>query len=192
MALILRNTNKSIFSLMLGMCFWVSTAKAQVISLQDILVFPVLGSEQTGDRLQAEGWQFYNVEFISDSSLTRKTWVINNKHNDLKSYVQYWDFTKAPEQSYVFYQFSERKTFDNYIPELKKLGYKELKSKKKKNKKSDPNLYKEQDVLFIKESSNSLIVLKEIFIYGMNSFVISSYNIHSKMGQHLISQEKQP
>lgn len=175
-------------------CFFLSSVstKSQILSLADVIRFPVHGADTTDQVLKSRGWESYNIELIADSDLVRKTWVINNKYNNLKSYVQFWEFNRRIEDNHISYQFSDRKAFDQFHDELKKLGYKEFnpRGKKKKKKKGDPNIYKETDEPFINEKNNSLIVLKQVFLYGMNAYMLYSYNATSKTAQFLIGQEK--
>ena len=172
--------------------FLLNTGRAQTLSLDELINFTFNGSDKTGETLKAKGWESTNNEFISDSDLVRKTWSIENKYNDLKSHVQFWEFNSKAEDNHVSYQFSDRKTYDNYITELKKRGYKDFfpRSKKKKKKKGDPNLYKENDEPYINEKTNSLVVVKEVFLYGMNAFMLYSYKADSKTARYLILQER--
>jgi hypothetical protein len=172
--------------------FLTGNIHAQVLSLSELIEFPFIGPEKTEEKLKAKGWENSNIEFVADSDLVRKTWSVDNKYNDLKSYVQFWEFNRQVEDNHISYQFSDRKTFEKYLVELKKSGYKESlpKSKKRKKKKGDPNIYKEIDVPYINEKTNSLIVLREVFLYGMNAFMLYSYKAESKTAQYLINQEK--
>lgn len=169
------------------------SVKAQTITLQELITFPALGMDKTEANLKEKGWESYNVEFITDSNLVKKTWVIANKYNDLKSYVQYYDFQKKPDENYMWYQYSDRKAYETMMADLKKAGYKNLsaKSKKKKRKKDNPYLYKEKQDLYLSDQNKSLIVLREIFVYGMNAFVVYSHPSKSQIAMDLITQEKQ-
>ncbi|MGZ3899139.1 MAG: hypothetical protein ACXVNQ_02335 [Bacteroidia bacterium] len=176
------------FITMVLLCL-VFSSKSQTLSIPELISLPFAGPEKTDSILKSKGWTTHNLEFVGDSNLIRKTWSINNKYNDLKSYVQYWEYTQKPEENHIAYQMSERKAFELYVKELKKLGYKEFNGKrKKKKKKGDPNLYKEQDEPFINEKTNSLVDLRTVFLYGMNSFMIFSYKAESRTAKILFSQ----
>lgn len=168
------------------------TSHAQTLTLEELLSFPSAGIDKTEASLKAKGWESYNVEFKTDSNLVKKTWVIANKYNDLKSYVQYYDFQKKQDENYMWYQYSDRKAYEVIISDLKKMGFKNLseKSKKKKRKKDNPNLYKEKQDLWLSDQKKSLIVLREVFVYGMNAFVIYSHSSKSQTAMDLIAQEK--
>ncbi|MGZ4042904.1 MAG: hypothetical protein ACXVNM_14620 [Bacteroidia bacterium] len=185
-------SSSNLFKIISLVIFFLNTAQSQTLSLDELISFPFIGSEKTGEVLKAKGWENSNIELISDSDLVRRTWVIDNKYNDLKSYLQFWEFNSKAEDNHISYQFSDRKTYDTYVGELKKLGYKDFfpRSKRKKKKKGDPNLYKEKDEPYINETTNSLVVVKEVFLYGMNAFMLYSYKADSKTARYLILQER--
>jgi hypothetical protein len=168
------------------------SAKSQILTLDELLEFPKLSQDKLESELKAKGWQTHNVEFVTDSNLVRRSWIISNKYNDLKSYVQLYDFLKDNDENNISYQFSDRKTYDNYKEDLKKSGFKEItKSKKKKKKKGeDKNIYKEKEDLYYSEKKNSLVSLKEVFVYGMNAFVFYSYKGNSRTAKDIILREK--
>ncbi|MCW3075394.1 MAG: hypothetical protein JWO32_3 [Bacteroidetes bacterium] len=186
-------TYKSLFKalLVLSFSFTVNNGVCQVLKLSELLSYPSFEIDEVETSLKAKGWESYNYEVVTDSNLIKKTWVINNKYNDLKSYFQYYEFTKNKLENYISYQFSERKAFNDYQVELKKMGYKDLleKYKKKKKKKGDPNIYKERNELYFSERKNSLIVLKEVFVYGMNAFVFYTYKGDSQSAKDIIAVE---
>lgn len=185
--------NKSFLKtfMVLAFCFIIQKTEAQVLKLSELLTYPSFEIDEVETALKAKGWEAYNYEVVTDSNLIKKSWVINNKYNDLKSYFQYYEFTKSPLENYISYQFSDRTTFNSYQEELKKIGYKDLlaKYKKKKKKKGDPNLYKERNELFFSERKNSLVVLKEIFVYGMNAFIFYTYKGDSQSAKDIIAIE---
>jgi hypothetical protein len=168
----------------------ISAARSQTLTLDELLAFPVSPQDTIDSKLKAKGWETRNVEFVTDSNLVRRSWIIANKYNDLKSYLQLYDFTKDSEENNISYQFSDRKTYEAYAEQLKKMGFKELTSKKKKKKKKeDKNIYKEKEQLYYSEKKNSLISLKEVFVYGMNAFVIYSYKGSSRTAKDLMQRE---
>lgn len=170
--------------------FLFGLSHAQILTINEIVSYPVIGQDKVEEQLKQKGWQTYNVEVVTDSNLVRKTWSIDNKYNTLKSYVQFFDFSKKEEENYTSYQFSDRPTYESFKSELKKLGYKEIgqKKKKKKKKSEDKNIYKERDDVFLSEKTGSMIVLKEVFVYGMNSFLISSHKSNSRIAKDILQQ----
>ncbi|MCE3260775.1 MAG: hypothetical protein K0S12_2416 [Bacteroidetes bacterium] len=179
---------KYFFLLMLTL--GLSAANSQTLTLDELLAYPNTSQDTIDSKLKAKGWETHNVEFVTDSNLVRRSWIIANKYNDLKSYLQLYDFTKDSEENNISYQFSDRKTYESYGEQLKKMGFKELTSKKKKKKKKeDKNLYKEKEQLYYSEKRNSLVSLKEIFVYGMNAFVIYSYKASSRTAKDLMQRE---
>lgn len=174
--------------LILPLCLF-NYLKAQILTLDELISFPTIGMDKVEQQLKQKGWDNYNAEFVTDSNLVKKTWVIDNKYNTLKSYVQFFDFTEKNEESYCTYQFSDRPSYEGFKSNLKKLGYKEVGQKKKKKKrKEDKNIYKERDDVYLSEKTGSMIVLKEVFVYGMNSFLFVSYKSNSRISKDILQQ----
>lgn len=163
--------------------------KAQILTLDELVSYPSIGIDVVEQQLKSKGWENYNTELVTDSNLVRKTWAIDNKYNTLRSYVQFFDFTEKNEENYTSYQFSDRPTYEAFKANLKKTGYKEVGQKKKKRKKKeDKNIYKERDDVFLSEKAGSMVVLKEVFVYGMNSFLFVSYKSNSRIAKDILQQ----
>lgn len=165
------------------------TSRAQVLSLNEIVTSPRTEASTVGDNLTKKGWNQHGYEVNKDSGFVRMTWMIKNNYNDLKSYFQYYQSDADSIENNTIYQFSDRETFNNYKAELKKMGYK-LATGKKKKKKKDKNKYKDKEELFMNEKLSSLISLKEVFLLGFNTFLVSSYNSKSRIAKTILEDDK--
>ncbi|MCE3227771.1 MAG: hypothetical protein K0S32_2322 [Bacteroidetes bacterium] len=169
-----------------------SISRAQILTLDELIEMPTISQEKIETNLESKGWKTRNVEYVTDSNLVRRSWMIDNKYNTLKSYVQLYDFLKDNEENTISYQFSDRKAYDEFKELMKKTGFKEISKpkKKKKKKNEDKNIYKEKEDLYYSEKKNSLISLKEVFVYGMNTFVLYSYKASSRTAKDIMAKEK--
>lgn len=163
---------------------------AQTLTTTELIRSPRIEASVVGDNLTGKGWSQHGYEVNKDSGFTRMTWMIKNNYNDLKSYFQYYQSDADSLENYTIYQFSDRETFNSYKNDLKKEGYKLQKEKKKKGKKKDKNKYKDKEELFLNEKNLSLVSLKEVFLLGFNTFLVSSYNSKSRVAKTILEDEK--
>ncbi len=162
---------------------------AQTLTITELIASPKTEASIIGDNLTGKKWSQYGYEDVKDSGFVRMTWMIKNNYNDLKSYFQYYQSTVDSIEHYTIYQFSDRDAFNSYKADLKKTGYK-LQTAKKKKKKKDKNKYKDKEELFLNEKNSSLISLKEVFLLGFNTFLVSSYNSKSRVAKTILEDEK--
>ncbi len=109
---------------------------------------------------------------------------MKNNYNDLKSYFQYYQSDADTIENYIIYQFSDRVAFNSYKTDLKKMEYKLLKEKRKKKKK-EKNKYNDKEELFLADKRSSLISIKEVFLLGFNTFLVTSYNSRSRVAKSI-------
>ncbi len=164
-------------------------AKAQTLTLYELIASPRTDANSVGDNLTKKNWQQHGFEVNKDSGFIRMTWMIKNNYNDLKSYFQYYQSDADSLENYTIYQFSDRETFNGYKDDLKKSGYKLQKDKKKKKKK-DKNKYKDKEELYMNEKTGSLLSVKEVFLLGFNTFLVTSYNSRSRIAKTILEDEK--
>jgi hypothetical protein len=163
---------------------------SQTLTLDELIRSPRTEASLVGDNLSGKGWSQHGYEVNKDSGFTRMTWMIKNNYNDLKSYFQYYQSDADSLENYTIYQFSDRETFNSYKTALKKMGYKLLKEKKKKGRKKEKNKYKDREELFLNEKTSSLLSLKEVFLLGFNTFLVSSYNSRSRIAKTILDDDK--
>lgn len=161
---------------------------AQVFSTDDLLKFPFFKGDDLSEFLEKKGWEKYNYEIVKDSNFVRRTWRYSNKTSGTDSYFAYYEFTKDTMENYIVYQFSDRKSLDIYRSELKNKGYKMLKAKKT-NKKDETVVNNEKEENYYHEKKQALFVVKEVFLYGLNSFLIYSYKPKSAIVKHIIQSK---
>ncbi|MBK7667444.1 MAG: hypothetical protein IPJ32_08975 [Sphingobacteriaceae bacterium] len=163
--------------------------KAQTLTLNELIASPRTEASIVGDNLSAKKWEQHGYEVNKDSGFVRLTWMIKNNYNDLKSYFQYYQSDADSIENYTIYQFSDRETFNAYKAELKKLGYK-LQKEKKKKKKKEKNKYKDKEELYLADKNASLISIKEVFLLGFNTFLVTSYNSKSRVAKNILEDDK--
>ena len=162
---------------------------SQTLTIKELIASPRTESSTVGDNLTGKGWSQHGYEVNKDSGFVRMTWMIKNNYNDLKSYFQYYQSDADSLENYSIYQFSDREGFNSYKTEMKKMGYKLYVSKKKKKKK-DKNKYKDKEELFLNEKNSSLVSLKEVFLLGFNTFLVSSYHSRSRIAKTILEEDK--
>lgn len=165
------------------------TLNGQTLTTKELVASPRTESGVFGDKLIGKGWSQHGYEVNKDSGFVRMTWMIKNNYNDLKSYFQYYQSDADSLENYTIYQFSDRETFNSYKTDLKKMGHKLYVSKKKKKKK-DKNKYKDKEELFLNEKNSSLVSLKEVFLLGFNTFLVSSYHSRSRIAKTILEDDK--
>jgi len=153
------------------------------ISTDQLVSFHSLSSEQLNDSLEKFGWKKTNVELITDSNFIRHNWELKPKMSGAEFYFLFYEFTKDSSENYVIYQFSERTDFDRFKKDFQHRGYKQLTPKKSKKKNA---IHKEHETLFYSKKTQSLIVVKETFNYGLFSFLIYSYKPNSSISKLLM------
>ena len=166
-----------------------SVINAQILSITELITSPRTDAMTFGESLSKRNWSQHGYEVNKDSGFVRMTWMIKNNYNDLKSYFQYYQSDADTIENYIIYQFSDRDAFNSYKTDLKKMGYK-LQKEKKKKKKKEKNKYKDKEELFLADKSSSLVSLKEVFLLGFNTFLISSYNSRSHVAKNILDDDK--
>ncbi len=166
-----------------------SVLNAQILCITELISSPRTEGMAFGETLTKRNWSQHGYEVNKDSGFVRMTWMIKNNYNDLKSYFQYYQSDADSLENYTIYQFSDREAFNGFKADLKKAGYKLQKDKKKKKKK-EKNKYKDKEELFLNEKNNSLLSLKEVFLLGFNTFLVSSYNSKSRVAKTILEDEK--
>jgi hypothetical protein len=179
--------NKSIFIFAFILLSFI--LKAQTLTLTELVASPRTEATTVGESLTKRNWQQHGYEVNKDSGFVRMTWMIKNNYNDLKSYFQYYQSDADSMENYTIYQFSDRDAFNHYKEDLKKLGYKLQKDKKKKKKK-EKNKYKDKEELYLNEKTGSLLSVKEVFLLGFNTFLVTSYNSRSRIAKTILEDEK--
>jgi hypothetical protein len=162
---------------------------AQTLTVNEIISWVRTDASIVGEKLNEKGWSEHGYEINKDSGFVRRTWMIKNNYNDLKSYFQYYVSDVDSLENYTIYQFSDREAFNSYKSELKKAGYK-LQSEKKKKRKKDKNKYKDKEELYLSEKRSSLISVKEVFLLGFNTFLVNSYNSRSRIAKSILEDNK--
>ena len=166
-----------------------SVINAQILSITELITSPRADAMTFGESLSKRNWNQYGYEVNKDSGFVRMTWMIKNNYNDLKSYFQYYKSDADSLENYTIYQFSDREAFNGFKADLKKTGYK-LQKEKKKKKKKDKNKYKDKEELFLNEKTSSLLSLKEVFLLGFNTFLVSTYNSKSRVAKSILEEDK--
>jgi len=165
---------------------------AQILTVDELVTYPHVNADKLSETLEKKGWKKNTLEFVTDSHYVRRTWVINNTYNDLKSYVLLYDFINDTTENHIIYQFSDKNAFNQFKTQFKKAGFKELKqknkNKKKERKNQGKNIYEEKEEVYYSEKHHSVIEIKEVFVYGMFSFVIYSYKSYSGIGKNTIQE----
>ncbi len=176
---------KKIFFLLILFGLSKVSIKAQTLTVTEVISWPRIDAETVNENLIKKGWQQFGYEINKNSGFVRRTWMIKNNYNDLKSYFQYYQSDADTIENYIIYQFSDRDAFNSYKTDLKKMGYKLQKEKKKKGKKKEKNKYKDKEELYLAEKKSSLISIKEVFLLGFNTFLVSSYNSRSRVAKNI-------
>jgi hypothetical protein len=171
---------------------FVSQVKAQLLSISEVTTLAVSSSDRIGEHLLKAGWKNHNIEFVKDSNFVKRTWMIPTSRADLNNYFIHYEFNNDTAENYVRYQFSDRKAFLNYKKELSDLGYKHLNGGKsrKKGKSKDDHIHKEKEDMYYNEKAKTLTVVKEVFYYGLFSFLIQSYKAKSAFAEHAMNPNK--
>jgi len=179
--------------ILLFICLIVIQIKAQqLLSINQITTLAVSNPDRIGQELIKAGWKADGLEFVKDSNFVRRIWMIPSSRPDLKNYFIHYEFSNDTSENYVIYQYSDRKAFAKYKTDLKDLGYKHLNGGKsrKKGKSKDEHIHKEKEDLYYDENRKTLTVVKEVFYYGLFSFLINSYKPNSKIGIHAVNSAK--
>lgn len=163
------------------------TGVGQTLSIKEVLSFTKTDQESLSNLLTQKGWSNHNFEMVADSNFNRRTWVKENPNNNLKSYIMHYDFGKDTAENYLVYQFFDRAAVKDFKDFFNDQKFKKIKSKHKKDKKNkhDKNIHKEYTELYYSDVNNSVILLKDVFFYGMNTFLIYSYRFDSAIGKNI-------
>lgn len=164
------------------------TGKAQLFTTDQIMGLPYKNVDDVASQLEKTGWEKNGIEMVTDSNFIRRSWKLTNKMGGADSYMTYYDFTKDTAENYVIYQFSERAALEKYRNDLKSKGYKLYKPKKSKKKDVETNIKEKEDVFYI-EKKKALVIIKEVFLYGLNCFVIYPYKPGSEIAKGLIADK---
>ncbi len=160
---------------------------SQNLPTKELIRYPYYNSERIADSLIKNGWETKRVELIADSNYIRRTWVKGRVKDNVKSYFIFYEFTKDSSENYIIYQFSDRPAFLSYKSELKKIGYKLMNKKSRmKMKNTDIITYNEKEDIFYMEKNNAVTIVEEVFIYGLNSFLIYSYKSNSAIAKYIL------
>lgn len=171
--------------------FFYFNFKAQFLSIAQITTMAFSSADKIEEILLKERWISSGLELNTDSNYVKKTWLIETQVSDIKNYVIHYEFIKDTGENYIIYQFADRKMYNNYQTELKANDFKQLNRGKarKRGRSKDKHIHQEKEYLYIHEKTKSLTVLKEVFYYGLNSFLIQSYKPKSAIAFHIIQSK---
>lgn len=160
---------------------------AQSATLHQLQQFAVSSADRVEETLMKDGWKRYAMQVVPDSNLVKRSWSVMVKEDATKSYLVYWEFSKDTAENYVVYQFSDRAQYNNYRKELKSEGYKLLKPGKssKKNKQKQDDVTNEKVDNYYNQKTKTLVVVKEVFTYGLFSFLTYAYRPNSQFAENL-------
>ncbi|MCE3260774.1 MAG: hypothetical protein K0S12_2415 [Bacteroidetes bacterium] len=79
--------------------FFSLNIKSQVLTLEELIQYPRLNADDISEKLVKKGWHVNSLEFVTDSHFVRRTWMIPNSFNDLKSYVLFYDFVNDKQDT---------------------------------------------------------------------------------------------
>lgn len=179
-----------------GLLVFAAAIKAQLLGISQVNNFALMSPDSIQKVLTGLGWTKDNAQFVPDSNFVRRTWSITIKESAIKSYVLHYDFQNEPEENYVVYQFPDRPAYKKFKKDIQEQGYKQLNGGKsrKKGKSKAENIHKEKEDLFYNEKTKRLTVIKEVFFYGLFSFLVYSYLPNSAMAEHVMhpKPEEQP
>lgn len=160
---------------------------AQSVSMKQLQQFALSSADKVEETLLKEGWKRYAMQIVPDSNLVKRSWSVMVKEDATKSYMVYWEFSKDTTENYMVYQFSDRTQYDNYRKGLKNEGYKLLKESKssKKNKQKQDNVSNDKVDNYYNQKTKTLVVIKEVFTYGLFSFLTYAYRPGSQYAENL-------
>lgn len=169
-----------------------SKLTAQQLSLDQIRNFAISNSETIERSLLKAGWKRHNLQMVPDSNLVKRSWEVNVSEEGTKSYLLHFEFSSDTLENYAVYQFSDRVLFGSFKKQLKNEGYKLLpKGKtKRKSKVNTEDIHKEKEEFYYNEKSKSLHIVKEVFYYGMFSFLVYSFRPESKFVMNTYNSSK--
>lgn len=171
----------------LFLCFLTT---AQTLTINEIIRAPRLDADNTDELLKKKGWEQYSYEINKDSGFVKRTWMIKNHYNDLKSYYTYFQSDVDSIENHILYQYSDRDAYNSYKTDLKKLGFKLQSEKKKKGKKKkEKSKSKDKEEMYFSEKGASLIIMKEVFLLGFNAFLIESYYTKSQISNRILEEK---
>lgn len=166
-----------------------SSAKlfAQSVTIHHLQQFANSNADRVEESLLKEGWKRYAMQVVPDSNLVKRSWSVMVKEDATKSYLVYWEFSKDTTENYVVYQFSDRAQYDSYRKSLKSEGYKLLKEGKsnKKSKQKQDNVSNDKVDNYYNQKTKTLVVIKEVFTYGLFSFLTYAYRPGSQYAENL-------
>lgn len=174
-----------IFSFILSLQFYYG----QTLPLEEVIKSCKLNQEELSSLLIKKGWSNYNFETKNDSNFNRRVWIIENPYSELKSYYIHYGYFVDTTENHTIYQFSDRNSFNGYHETLITLGFKSYKSKSKKKSKKEKDQHKEIEEIYYSEKHNSVMVLKDVFFYGMNTFLVYSYKYNSAIGKNVSTKK---
>ena len=165
--------------------FWVCLScplLAQELNLEQLRKFAISNSEAIESSLLKAGWKRHNLQMVPDSNLVKRSWEVNVSEEGTKSYLLHFEFSSDTIENYAVYQFSDRALFGSFKKQLKNEGYKLLSNGKtrRKSKVNTEDIHKEKEEFYYNEKSKSLHIVKEVFYYGMFSFLVYSFRPESK------------
>lgn len=164
---------------------------SQTLSYNEVVSFPGVQQEALSDIIIKKGWSNYNFEIKADSNFNKRTWIKENPYNNLKSYIIHYDYLTDTAENYIIYQFADRSVYKNYISKCKELGFKQhnAKSRNKKKSKKEKGDYKEIEEIYYSPKYNSTLIFKDVFFYGMNTFLVYSYRYNSAFSKNILEKK---
>ena len=81
--------------------------RCQILTINDVITWSRTDAGTVGEKLVFRGWTEHGYEINKDSGFVRRTWMIKNNYNDLKSYFQYYISDADTVENYTIYQFSD-------------------------------------------------------------------------------------
>jgi hypothetical protein len=181
----------SLSVLFLMMLLLAKVCGGQTLSIQQIHAFTFISTDDIEESLLKDGWKRRSLQVVPDSNLIKRSWDVTIKDDGIKSYVLHFEFSKDTGENYIIYQFADRNQFHQIKKELKEMGFKHLNEKSgRKSKSKKENIHKEKEDYFFNEKTQTLNVVKEVFFYGMFSFLVYSYKPNSNFGEMALRSYK--
>ncbi len=168
--------------------FNIHLLNSQTFNFKELLTFPGLQQESLSEILIKKGWNNHNFEMKSDSNFNKRIWIKENPYNNLKSYLIHYDYTTDTAENYIIYQFADRSAYKSYLAKCKELEFISVKSKSKKKSKKDKGDYKEIEEIYYSSYYNSTLIFKDVFFYGMNTFLVYSYRYKSAISKNILKK----
>ena len=160
--------------------------KAQTLSIEQVIAFSTSSTDFIESELLKEKWSRRSLQIVPDSNLIKRVWEVTMKDDGIKSYVLHFEFNKDTNENYVVYQFSDREQYKESKKKIKSLGFDHLNKGKHKTKKKtkDEHIHLEKEDYYFNKNTRSIIIVKEVFFYGLFSFMVYVYRPDSHFADH--------